>query len=202
MNRPTAPSWMPFALALGVAGLAAFAQYQVNRQVYGSSGPSMSSVRYAPQHLGVTAAPSSANLLPSEVRNAYVRSGELPSNIKAGYNAVGPLAPGGAMSYLPPAPSYGSRGGPPGPQGNLVNPMVGGGFTQTSPYAAPASGSIRYAGTVPAVAPSYTPLRPVAQTGGLSQPVNPSPYTGSIGNTGGMITSNGNPFDASVRYNR
>src|SRR3954471_18225535 len=96
-HRRWASRRVALAFAVGATAINLFAQYQVNRQKYGSAGTSMSgSVRYAPQYLGGAAtAPGTANLLPSEVRNAYVRSGQLPSNIKMAYNAIGPLTPTG-----------------------------------------------------------------------------------------------------------
>jgi len=202
-RRPIASSRVAFALAIFFAGLVAFAQYQVNRQIYGSPGPSASSVRYAPQYLGGTAyAPSSARLLPSEVRNSYVRSGELPSSIKMGYNSVGPLSPTGAISYIPPPPSHIPRGAPPGPQGNMVNPQVNANLTRTSPYAVNTPGSIRYAGTTPAVGAAPSPFQPTAPAGGYAQPMNPTAYSGSVSYVPGTSTPSGNPFNSSVKYSR
>src|SRR3954467_12527764 len=90
--------------ALGAITL--LAQYQVNRQIYGSGGASTGSVRYAPQYLGQQATgPSSTRLLPSEIRHAYVVSGALPSDIRMGQNRVGPLSPTGAIAYIPQAPN-------------------------------------------------------------------------------------------------
>jgi hypothetical protein len=201
MNCRFAPSCVVFALATSVAGLAVFAQYQVNRQIYGNSGPSMSSVRYAPQYLGGAAsAPGSARLLPSEVRNAYVRSGELPSNIKMSYNSIGPLSPTGAIAYIPAPPSYVSRSAP-GPQGNLVNPMVSANSGRTSPYAVSAPGSMRYGGALPVANTTHNPFQPIGAPSGSAQSINPTPYSGSP-YSGATATPSGNPLNASIRYSR
>lgn len=191
-----------FALATTLAALVLFAQYQVNRQIYGSAGPSSGSVRYAPQYLGGSpTAPRTANLLPSEARNAYARSGALPSNIRMNYNAVGPLSPTGAIAYIPPSPSYAYKGAPAGPQGNRMNPMVSPGAVGASPYNAGPPGSIRFSGAPSATGASYTPMQSTSPGGGSVQPINPTPISGSAG-YGGTTTQSSNPFNASVRYSR
>jgi hypothetical protein len=135
------------ALALGAGAL--WAQYQVNPQASmqvnrGLAGtPMTGSVRYAQTSMPMN----------SEVRYAAVRSGALPSDIRAGYGAMGPLSPGGAMDYIPPAPSWtASKSAPP--------PAAQGG-------AAYSVGSVRYA-------PTSAPMQPlpVAVSPSLVQPSN------------------------------
>jgi hypothetical protein len=92
------------AVALLVSLLGAFvlAQWQVNTQVgqvnnrvggelYGNN--TIGTVRYSAQ--------SQTTLLPSEARYATWRSGALPSEVRMNALAVGPLAPNGAISYIP-----------------------------------------------------------------------------------------------------
>ena len=71
------------AVIAAFGGLVALAQYQVNRSVgqpiYGGGGGGGGSVRYG---YVSPVAPRSSNLLPSEVRNSYYRSGALPSEIR------------------------------------------------------------------------------------------------------------------------
>jgi hypothetical protein len=54
----------------------------------------------------------------SEVRHAYWQSGALPSDVRMGYAALGPLA-ASPLDYIPATPSYLKKdvGGPPGPSG-------------------------------------------------------------------------------------
>jgi hypothetical protein len=111
------------AATLTVGVVALHAQVQLNTQVYGTTGPS-TSVRYAPQYLGgQPTAPSSARLMPSEVRNYYATSGSLPSDMRMGYARVGPLSPTGPVAYIPP-PQYSDARGVNTSQGNLVDTSV------------------------------------------------------------------------------
>src|SRR5690348_15386563 len=197
MNRALALASAISVLLL--MSLALFAQYQVNRQIYGNAGPSPASVRYAPQYLGATAtAMPSSVLLPSEVRNAYVRSGALPSDIRMGYNAIGPLAPGGAIAYIPKNPPI-PRSPPPGPTGNAVNPMLAptpvpsaGTFVTPSVTGMSGSGSIRYDGAFGA-SPPVSGFAP-SMAGGI-----PTPFSDPIG--GGTLPG-AEPLNASIHYNR
>ena len=210
MNRRFAAKRLAMlaSVAVFVLSLALYAQYQVNRQLYGSPGPTAASMRFQPQYLGGPAsAPPTANLLPSEVRNAYVRSGQLPSNIRMSYNAIGPLSPTGAIGYIYPTNSQ-IKGPPAGPS-NAINPMVsanvGGSGAPRSPYTTGVSGSIHYAGAPAApvsAVPTFTPLQGTSYTGGVAQSVNPSAITGSVGYVSGTATPSGNPFNGSVRYSR
>ncbi|HTL30375.1 MAG TPA: hypothetical protein VL282_14185, partial [Tepidisphaeraceae bacterium] len=71
---------------------------QVNRAIY-SGGP--------PQSIKYSGYRNSSVAMPSEVRHAYWKSGALPSDIRMGYAALGPMAPGGPLAYIPQAgPSY------------------------------------------------------------------------------------------------
>lgn len=92
------------SVALFVSAVGAFvlAQWQVNTQVGQvnnrvggelNGNNTIGTVRYSAQ--------SQTNLLPSEARYATWRSGALPSEIAMNNNAVGPLAPNGAISYIP-----------------------------------------------------------------------------------------------------
>lgn len=138
-----------------VVALAAVAlgQWQVNNQVgavnnrvggelYGNN-TNMGSVRYA--------AYSQRTVLPSEARYATWRSGALPSEIAMNAAAVGPLAPNGAISYVPPPSPVQSAMKTPMPQ--LYNPAYDlGGRPLDAQIAAPkvgfessAAGSMRYA---------------------------------------------------------
>src|SRR4051794_21035251 len=83
------------AIALGqwkVSNQVGQVQTRVGGELYGNN-PNMGSVHYA--------ARSQPNLLPSEARYATWRSGALPSEIAMNAAAVGPLAPNGAISYIP-----------------------------------------------------------------------------------------------------
>jgi hypothetical protein len=193
-----------FAAAVGAATLGLLAQYQVNRQIYG--GPTAASVRYAPQYLGGQAtAPRTSNLLPSELRNAYVRSGALPSDIRYGYNTVGPLAPRGAISYIPQGPSI-PTGAAAGPQGNLVNPMVRGvgsfPAAPVTPFATSTNSSIRYGGApvgaMVSVPPAGVGINNSVLTGAPNRSVSPNPYVGTVPST---FSPSVNPFGPSIRYN-
>jgi hypothetical protein len=71
---------------------------QVSTQVYGAG--MSSSVRYAEQR-GKYSTPMN-----SEVRHAYWKSGALPSDVRMGYAALGPMNPSGPLAYIPPKPAY------------------------------------------------------------------------------------------------
>jgi hypothetical protein len=70
---------------------------QLNTEIYGR-GTTTGSVRYTPA--------STSMAMNSEVRYAAWSSGATPSSIRANYGRIGPLAPGGAMDYIPAAQSY------------------------------------------------------------------------------------------------
>src|SRR4051794_14035962 len=166
MRRDTPP--FKFAaratLAVAVVAVAAVAQYQVNRQVGPVYSQSAGSVRYA----SVAARPTgTSNLLPSEARNAYYKSGALPSEIRMNFAAVGPLAPSGVRAYIPaPTPITGRPSE--GPQGNRIDPRVG---QPVNP--AP------IASTVSVTSPAFSPAQlPSIRYGDLSSPAA-QPVSGS-----------------------
>ena len=131
--------------ALLCAAAMVWAQYQVNPQVNRQVNTALyatgskSSIRYASQ-LNTSVA------MRSEVRYAYWKSGALPSDIRMGYAAIGPLAPGGPLSYIPqPGPSYMPQRkpeAPPAPMGAAAYTNIG-----TIRYATPTSSNIRIGGT-------------------------------------------------------
>ena len=83
---------LPIALALLLLAPIALAQYQVDNRVGGELyGRQNSTARYPVGQY---------RLLPSEERNAIVRSGMLPSEFRANQNAVGPLPPEGTINYV------------------------------------------------------------------------------------------------------
>jgi len=189
----------PFAVALAVCffvtSLALFAQYQVNRQIYGSSGPANGSVRYAPQYLGYAAnVPSSSVGLPSEARNAFVRSGALPSDVRTGYNAIGPMAAGGVMAYIPKTQI--PRAASPGPPGNAVNPAVNS-YVSSGPssFAAGASmnGSVRYSGVPTSAAMPVSTMTNASMGNPITSYSVPIP---------GSALTNTAPMSQSIRYNQ
>jgi hypothetical protein len=108
------PALPAFIWVWTVVPLLCVAQYQVNRQIYGGG---VGSVRYAPP----TARYQTA-ALPSQVRMDVRASGAMPSEIRANYLQTGPLAPSGAIAYVPP-PRPITRSAP-GPQGNYLNTQV------------------------------------------------------------------------------
>ena len=71
---------------------------QVNTQVYG--GGVSGSVRYAQQRERYSQPTN------SEWRHAYWKSGALPSDVRMGYAALGPMNPSGPMAYIPQQPAY------------------------------------------------------------------------------------------------
>jgi hypothetical protein len=75
---------------------------RVNNQLYGDGGRTGASIRYAQ-------ATQSSVPMRSEVRHAYWQSGATPSDLRMGYAALGPMAPGGVMSYIPAKPDYTQR---------------------------------------------------------------------------------------------
>lgn len=112
---------------------------QVNRRVGGEMYGNMGSVKYAPYQ---------TNVLPSEARYATWRSGALPSEIRMNAAAVGPLAPNGAIAYIPgPSPVQQAYKTPP-PQ--LYNPAYGIEnrpiADQLQPQVGFSAGSVKYAG--------------------------------------------------------
>ena len=155
-----------YVLAQYPAGQPAVGQVnpQVNTALYGGGVPS--SVRYA--------TPNTSNPLPSEFKYAAWKSGALPSDIRMGYAAMGPMSAGGPMDYIPAStPSY-------VPKPNTAPPSAMG-------SAAYSNASIRYSSPAPASA-AYVP--PVSHSNQVSPalvsrgPVNSGPInSGPINNS-------------------
>jgi hypothetical protein len=201
------------SLAL-LAGAWAVAQWQVNNRVgqvnnrvggelYGNMG----SVRYAPYQTTV---------LPSEARYATWRSGALPSEVAMQARAVGPLAPNGAIAYVPgPSPLQQAMKTP---QPQLYNPAYG---IQNQPIDAQLkpqpgyTGSIRYASAGGKIDPAAMPIPAMTPTAArplpTGQPVSaqlPSAQlpTGQVNASvgastpGGLLLSQSSSGMGSVRY--
>jgi hypothetical protein len=137
-----------------VLALAAIAlgQWQVNTQVgrvnnrvggelYGNN-TNMGSIRYGSY--------TQTTVLPSEARYATWRSGALPSEIAMNARGVGPLAPNGAISYIPSQSSLQAAMKTPAPQ--LYNPAYNIGtrpldtqLAAPQPGFAASAGSVRFA---------------------------------------------------------
>ena len=143
---------------------------QVNRRVGGEMYGNMGSVKYAPYQ---------TNVLPSEARYATWRSGALPSEIRMQSSAVGPLAPNGAIAYVPgPSPVQQAYKTPPpqlyNPAYNIENRPIS---DQLQPQVGFSAGSIKYAGAGAG-----------AQVASASMPMNAA--VGSNVNTGQVPTRN------------
>ena len=143
---------------------------QVNTALYGGGVPA--SVRYA-------GAQNSSNPLPSEWKYAAWKSGALPSDIRMGYNAIGPMAQGGPMAYIPSAtPNYF-----PTPSTAPPKAMGSGAYSNASiRYSSPSAPSAAY---VPPVSHSAQVSPALVSRG----PVNSGPV-------------NSGPINTSVRYAR
>jgi hypothetical protein len=191
-----------FVAALAVGACWALAQWRVNPQVgrvsnrvggelYGNTG----SVRYAAYQTTV---------LPSEARYATWRSGALPSEVRMQAAAVGPLAPSGAIAYVPgPSPVQQAMKTP---QPQLYNPAYGIQNRRLDAQLRPQagySGSIRYADAGGRIDPTSVPVPPVAassakplSTGQLpSAELSTGPLpTGQIsGRVSGQVSGSGGP---------
>jgi hypothetical protein len=173
-------------VALLLAGACALAQWQVNPQVGGRVNNRVGGEMYG--NMGsVKYAPYQTNVLPSEARYATWRSGALPSEIRMNASAVGPLAPNGAIAYVPgPSPvqqAYKT------PQPQLYNPAYGIQNKpiedQMRPQTGYASGSVKYAnaGAGAQVAPGSTPISAAPSSGWQA------PQPGQV-NTGQVPTRN------------
>jgi len=143
---------------------------QVNNRVGGEMYGNMGSVRYATQ---------TSNLLPSEARYATWRSGALPSEIRMNARAVGPLAPSGAIAYVPgPSPLQQAYKTPPPPLYNsaygVQNKPID---DQLRPQPGYASGSVKYAAATPPVGTGAAPMS-AAVSGGWQPPAPGQMNTG------------------------
>jgi hypothetical protein len=136
------------------------AQYRANNRVntglYGAGTLSTGSVR---------AAPYQTSALPSQTRNAYWQSGMSRSEVRANYSSMGPMASGGAISYVTPSRSREAVRGPldvaPPSQGGTRRPSLppAGSAVVTTPGRSggtPALGSVTYSsgGSSRAAAPN------------------------------------------------
>src|SRR3954452_8195980 len=109
--RPRTGSVVAVILLLIAAPRLVPAQYQVNpmasnsvnRAVYGGGGPS-GCINFAGTPGGIQAKSSQAML--SENKYAAWSSGASRSDVKMGYNALGPRAAGGPQAYINYTPSY------------------------------------------------------------------------------------------------
>jgi hypothetical protein len=160
-------------------------QWQVNRQVGGGGGgPSQGSVRYSTPYS--QSAYTSSNytqrvdqsagaMLPSQARYAAWSSGATPSELKMNYNRVGPMAPSGAMAYIPPSQNYRPQASSVA-TGNYVN-------RSASTY-----------NPTPTYQPNYSPQRTMGPAPG------PSAGAGTPSWTQPMQTGVASPNMGAVRY--
>jgi hypothetical protein len=133
--------------ALLLVGACALAQWQVNPQVGGQVNNRVGGEKYG--NMGsVKYAPYQTTVLPSEARYATWRSGALPSEVRMNAAAVGPLAPNGAVAYVPGPSPVQQAYKTPAPQ--LYNPAYGIENRpindQILPQTGYATGSVKYAG--------------------------------------------------------
>jgi hypothetical protein len=138
---------LPIALALLLVAPVSLAQYQVGNRVGGElNGNNEGEGNPARFH------PYQTGYLPSEARNAIIRSGALPSEITQNRFEIGPLSPNGIIDYVPRQSALQRAARLPSPQ--LVNPEYGAevrlaaaqsgpapkpGFSQSNPSARPAA---------------------------------------------------------------
>lgn len=166
-------SWPLLAVGVALPALLV-AQWQVNTQVYRGGAPSTGSLRY-----GNTIQTQSV-ALPSQVRYAAWSSGATPSSMKMEYNRVGPLAPSGAIAYVPPAPNY--HAGKPPTQGNYVDTRMTSGPPKTGWEGFSAtSGSVRYSAPAPVQQVSTTPWTTFKPPTSIGLSPGESLYTPSAG---------------------
>jgi len=155
-----------FGAVVALAYACVLAQWQVNPQVGGQVNNrvggemygNMGSVKYAPYQTVV---------LPSEARYAAWRSGALPSEMRMNAAAVGPLAPNGAIAYVPgPSPVQQAYKTPPT---QLYNPAYGIENRPIADQLAPqpgfASGSVKYASTNAPTGSASMAMTPPTMTG-------------------------------------
>jgi len=172
--------------ALLLAGACALAQWQVNPQVGGQVNNRVGGEKYG--NMGsVKYAPYQTTVLPSEARYATWRSGALPSEVRMNAAAVGPLAPNGAIAYVPGPSAVQQAYKTPAPQ--LYNPAYGIENRpindQILPQTGYATGSVKYsnAGAGAQVAPGSMPISGAPSSGWQA------PQPGQV-NTGQVPTRN------------
>jgi hypothetical protein len=122
---------------------------QVNTELRPSS-QSSASIRYAQDR-------AYSRPMNSEFRHAYWKSGALPSDVKMGYNIMGPMA-ADPLSYIPAKPSYAQKPAPTPPTPQRLPPTA---YTNQS---------IRYS----------SPAPPSATTGSIYKPLPPTTISGSL----------------------
>ena len=178
--------WHPFVaqtlLAVACAGTWVVGQVAVNSQRMGNAhsvntavntqlhGPGPSgSVRYAQSK-------RYSEPMRSEWRHAYWKSGALPSDVRMGYAALGPMNPGGPMAYIPEKPSYlqKPKDQTPAPQkpntytgqsvryasgGHNSSAMTSQGMTRTAPSSARVSSALSASGPINSTAASAGPIK-------------------------------------------
>jgi hypothetical protein len=88
------------------------AEYPATIGVYGTQGQ--------PRFTSSIQIPSATYATPSEVRMAIHASGATPSELRANYNRIGPLAMSGPISYVPPAINLYAKLPP--TRGNYIGP--------------------------------------------------------------------------------
>jgi hypothetical protein len=169
-------AWLCAQIAVNsqLAGGAMSTTNRVNTQVYG--GGVSNSVRYAQQRDRYSTA------MNSEWRHAYWKSGALPSDVRMGYAALGPMSPSGPMAYIPPKPSYLNK--PAAPQPQAQRPA-----SYTSP-------SVRYSSE-----PGRNAM-PSASTGQGSRTVSSSPRVSPALSASSPMSSSSPASTGSVRYAR
>lgn len=152
-------------------------QRQVNTALYATG--SKSSVRYA-KDLGTSVA------MPSELRYAYVRSGALPSEIRMNVARIGPLSPGGPLSYIPDStPSYmpqRNKQPPPSPMGSAA--YYGTSVRFASPKYSGSSQAMKFNTSTGSISPKFASQK-------VSSSLVPSPKFASPSMS-----------NSSIRYNR
>jgi hypothetical protein len=96
------------ATVVAIGSLGLLAQVQVNPAVNTRANQPLYPAGTTGSLHNSTAALSARTsvAMQSEVRNAYWRSGSMPSDFKAGYAALGPRPEGGAIRYVNYKPSY------------------------------------------------------------------------------------------------
>jgi hypothetical protein len=91
------------ALVVASIAIPAMAQYPANNQV-GQVDNRVGGELYGNNSNALTLRPYQVRLLPSEERNAIVRSGMLPSELELNTSTVGPLSPNGVLDYITRSP--------------------------------------------------------------------------------------------------
>jgi len=107
------------AFIAGLIAIPAMAQYPADNHV-GQVDARVGGELYGNNSSGLTLRPYQVKLLPSEERNAIVRSGMLPSEFELNRIGYGPLSPNGILDYVTPRSPLQRAMNLPSPQ--LYNP--------------------------------------------------------------------------------